>query len=382
MRRRLFQVLVVLVVLAVLVAGALGFLKFQYGRGVPYPGVGGEPVLPPGAVTTAAVMEFPTGCVTVSDDGRVFFDTHPFAAPGRFVAPKVFEVIDGVARAWPSEEAQSIFIAPFGLTADRQGRLWFTEPATLDRGATRLLAFDRNSGELVFEHLLPPGEARFAQDLRVSPDGRYVVLADTGIMRFTPGQLLVFDIEARRIVRRFQHPTLNAQDWVIRRWDGAPHRTLWGLINFQVGVDGITFSRDGKWLWYATMSHDTLYRLSASVLLDPSASDDAVAATIQAIGPKPLSDGIAATPEGSVLVTDIENGGVVEIAEDGTIQRLTASPDVIWADSVEVAPDGSAYLTDSAIPYYLPQDLGPPPRAVLDAGAPYRLYRIDRRPEQ
>ncbi|MCA9698898.1 MAG: hypothetical protein KC431_15345, partial [Myxococcales bacterium] len=320
--------------------------------------------------------ELPPGCVTVTHDGRVFFDTHPFAAPARFAAPHVFELVDGQARPWPSAEAQDLFVAPFGLTADRQGRLWLIEPATLDRSATRLLAFDLASGALAYELVLPEGEARFAQDLRISADGRHAVLADTGAFRFTPGQLVVVDLEERRIVRRFRDPSLEPQDWIIRRYDGAPHRVFWGLLTFQVGVDGIAFSDDGQWLWYATMSHDTLHRLSASALLDPSADDDAVAKTIETIGPKPLSDGIEATPAGTVLVTDVENGGVVEIAADGTLRRLSASAAVIWADSVSIAPDGTIYLTDSAIPAYLQPDLRPPSREQLDAAGPFALYRL------
>ncbi|MCA9686532.1 MAG: hypothetical protein KC457_30470, partial [Myxococcales bacterium] len=96
----------------------------------------------------------------------------------------------------------------------------------------------------------------------------------------------------------------------------------------------------------------------------------------ETIGPKPLSDGIEATPAGTVLVTDVENGGVVEIAADGTLRRLSASAAVIWADSVSIAPDGTIYLTDSAIPAYLQPDLRPPSREQLDAAGPFALYRL------
>ncbi len=358
-----------------LVVVGLVVVKLQFGGGSPFPDVSTPPEVPMSAVEAIA-LDLPPGCVTVSADGRVFFDTHPFAVPGRFGAPHLFEIVDGEPVPWPSEEAQSDLVAPFGLTTDAEGRLWITEPATLDRPATRLLAFDIASGERVFEHRLPAGEARFAQDLRVSPDGQSIVLADTGAFALTPGQLLVFDIATKRIVRTFRDESLNPQDWVIRRYDGRPHRVGFGLVSFQVGVDGITFSSDGDWLYYGTMSHDTMHRLPSDALLDPGVTNQALANRIQTVGTKPQSDGIAATPDGDVLVTDVENGGLAVLRPGGELATLTKSPDVIWADSVEIAPNGEIWFTDSAIPAYLQQTLQPPPREVLEAGAPYHIYRI------
>ena len=40
---------------------------------------------------------------------------------------------DGTTKPWPRLEVQWLFVAPFGLTADTQGRVWFIEPAALDR---------------------------------------------------------------------------------------------------------------------------------------------------------------------------------------------------------------------------------------------------------
>jgi hypothetical protein len=97
-------------------------------------------------------------------------------------------LVDGKPMPRPGKEQQDLFVAPFGFTADRQGPLWITEPATLDRDATRVLGFDIETARLVFEHTLPDGDVRFAQDLRVSPNGRYLILVDTGVFNFTPGQ--------------------------------------------------------------------------------------------------------------------------------------------------------------------------------------------------
>ena len=362
-----------LVILLVLMAAGLAAVKFRYGGGEPYPDVSTVPAV---FNINAVELEFPPGCVTVTPGGRVFFDTHPFAAPGRFKAPHVFELVDGEPVPWPSEDEQWLFTAPFGITAGGHGRLWMIEPATLERSATRILGFEVETGELIFDHALPDGEARFAQDLRVSPDGRQLVLADTGAFALTPGQLVVFDIGMKAIVRTFQHDSLNPQNWYIRRYDGQPHRVAWGLLTFQVGVDGLAFSPDGAWLYYGTMSHDTLYRIPTETLLDPGTSDRELAAAIEPVGQKPQSDGIATTPDGRILLADVENGGIAEMTPRGALRTLSSSPDVVWADSVEIGPDGRVWFTDSAIPAYLQPTLLPPAREVLAAAAPYRLYHF------
>lgn len=361
----------------VVLIGVLAIAKLLYGGGQPFPLDDADPAIP-WSVVQRVSLDMPPGCVTVAPSGRVFFDTHPFAAPQRFGLPHVFELVDGTPRPWPSEADQDLFVAPFGLHADDHGRLWVVEPATLDRSATRLLAFELASGDLLLDHSLPDGQARFAQDLRTSPDGRHLILADTGAFRFTPGQLVVFDIEARQVVRTLRHDSLDPQDWYIRRYDGAKHAVGFGLLTFAVGVDGITFSRDGRWLYYATMSHDTLFRVPAPLLLDPTVSDARLAQAIEAVGDKPQSDGIATDRNGDVLLTDVERGGLVRISETGQRSRVLAHPSIVWADSVEVGPSGSIWLTDSAIPAYLRQTLQPPSRQALQAAGPYQLIEIPR----
>ena len=64
------------------------------------------------------------------------------------------------------------------------------------------------------------------------------------------------------------------------------------------------------------------------------------------------------------------------MAPSGALRTLTASDQVVWADSVEVGPDGTIWFTDSAIPAYLQQTMLPPSREVLDAAGPYHLYRF------
>jgi sugar lactone lactonase YvrE len=362
--------------LAGLVAALLVFVKLRYGGGRPYPDVSTEPLVPAGQVETLVEHPLPLGNVATSRGGRIFYNTHPFTQSQRFTDAFVFELVGGQPRPYPDLASQGDLAFVFGLTVDALGRLWLVAPATLDRARTRLIAYDLASDRRVFDHEFEPGVARFAQDLRVSPDGRTLYLADTGAFRFTEASILVVDVADRAVRTRLKgHPSTQPQGWVMRTVRG-PHRVGFGLLTFSVGVDGVALSPDGAWLYYATMSHDTLYRVRTEYLRDGSLDDDALGAKVERVGPKPLSDGIELGADGSVLITDVENGGVARLDQAGNLRTLVKRPDVVWADGLAVAPDGAVLFTDSAIPGYLDQLLRPPARERLEAGAPYRLLRF------
>lgn len=363
-------------VLAGLLALVLAVVKLRYGLGDPYPDVSTAPVLPGDALSTLVELDLPPGNVTVSPDGRIFFNTHPFTQSHRLADAFLFELVGGQPRPYPDAASQPDLKFVFGMTVDSKGRLWVVSPATLDRERTRLQAFDLASGERVADHELEKGVGRFAQDLRVSPDGETLFLADTGAFRFTSAHILVVstrDWSARRILEG--DPTTQPQDWVIRTHDG-PYRIGYGLLTFQVGVDGIALGRDGTWLYFATMSHDTLCRVRVADAMDASLSAAELSKRVEKVARKPLSDGIEVAPDGSVLITDVENGGLARVSPGGELSTLVRDPRIVWADGVTVTPGGEVLFTDSSIPSYIDPLLRPPSVDRLRAGKPYRIYRL------
>ncbi len=338
-----------------------------------HPDLSTDPLVPWNEVETLIELDFPPGNVTVAPDGRTFFDLHPFAKPTRWVDAVLFELVDGEAVPYPSAELQDRLRGPLGLTVDRQNRLWVVEPKGLERYDTRLLGFDLGTDELVFEHELSPKEARFAQDLRVSPDGRTMYLADPGILTFIKPRLIVLDLQSRtaRPVLRDHHSVQPQRIATKTRW--GRHTLAWGAISFRVGVDGIAISADGTWIYYAAINHDGLFRVRRSHLDDPSLSEADLGDAVERVATKVLNDGIDIDDRNRVYLTDVENGGIARIDPDGRLSTLVRSDDVIWADGVVVTADDRVVFTDSALPAYLDQLGRPPKRETIERFAPFKL---------
>lgn len=359
-----------------LVALALAAVKVYFGGGQPYPDVSTAPLRDD--LEVAIELPFPPGMVAVGPEGQIYYTYHPFHAPQNHTDVLLFEWRDG----------QSVPVAQglgdrlhgiFGITVDSRGWIWAVRPGAMEGRPTEVLAIDPESGEITFEFQFADDMGGFAQDLRVSNDLRQVYLADTGLLRFTSAALIVLDTEslqARSVL--VDHESTAPQNWVMRRTDGSPYRLGYGLVTFQVGVDGLEISNDGAWLVYATMTHDSVYRVPTELLNDPTVPADVLEAAVERIGPGPMSDGIALDDRDAVILTDVENGGLMRLDGD-RLTTLVQDDAVDWADSVTVAPNGDIWFTDSALTALLDQFGGPPSRAEIDAAAPYAIYRLPSR---
>ena len=375
--KRIVEWLMLLCLVAVIVAAAgLFVLKTQFGHGEPYMVAGTKPLVAEDQLVTLVELPFPPGNIAVSHGGRVFFDYHPFARAERFSEATVFELVAGTPIPFPSGEQQAELKGVLGMTVDRQDRLWLVRPASPDSRETKLFAIDLERGEIVLRHTLTRDVTSFIQDLRVSPDGSTVYLADTGVMRLSPAALVVFDVATKTSRRVLEgHPSVKAQDWQIVTAQG-PLTLAYGLLTFAAGVDGIALDADGTHLYYGAMNHGTLYRIATAALADSSLGQDALGRQVEAVGAKPLSDGLAIDEEGTVYITDIVNGAIVRGARSRTGETLVSSPSVVWADGIALTDDRHLLFTDSALPTYLDPLMQPPSRATLDQHAPYRIYRV------
>ena len=140
------------VVLALVVVLLVG-VRLVYGGGEPYPDQRTPPLVPADEVEVLAELDWPPGNVTASAEGRIFFNTHPFVQSQRFADAFLFELVDGRPRPYPSAELQPDLQWVFGMTVDRQGRLWVISPAS---NSVSLLTGAKVPTKPLVEALKPP----------------------------------------------------------------------------------------------------------------------------------------------------------------------------------------------------------------------------------
>lgn len=356
---------------AVLLLAAAAALWQLFGGGRPYPDLSGVPVLPEGTIEAVVTTDEPIGNAAVSAAGRIFFTAHPEARP---TGPKLFEWVGGKAAPYPNADDQDkLFETPLGVAIDGRNQLWVIDPGGHGTGRPRLTAFDLASGKVAHQHdfgseIAPVGS--FLQDLQVSADGRWIYIADVGFWAKRPA-IVVYDARsgtARRVLSR--DPSVYPQNILIRN-QIRDMSYFGGILEMKTGIDGVALSRDGRWLYYAAMNHDTLYRVPTAALQDSKLDDAALAGAIEPVGKKPLNDGLAIDGGNNVFITDVEHQAVLRMAPDGSLATIVKDARIRWADGLSFGPDGWLYLADSAIPHLVLQS-----RGHVAASAPYHIWRF------
>jgi sugar lactone lactonase YvrE len=368
---RILPVFVGIVVVGLIV------IKIKYGTGKTYPDIGIENPEGNNRLEKLIKLDYPPGNVAVGENGHVYFNYHPLTHPTRFSNATVFEWADGKITPFPSAEMQKNFQGTFGLTVDKQNHLWTVEPATLDFKHTRIWAFDLTTKKTFYYYEFPEGVAKNAEDIRVTGDGKYIIFPNPGIFRFTTSQLLVYSVDDHSVRTAIDgDPSVTPEDWLMQT-EGKPLRLAYGLFNFAAGIDGIEISDDQQWLYLASMTHSRLYRVPLADVLNKDLSPKDVAAKIENLGAKPMSDGITLDKKGHVIITDVEHGGLMSFdPATKKITTLVRNKEILWADGVAVGPDNAIYFNDSAIPLCVGQFAAPPDTNLLLAHKPYYIYRL------
>ncbi len=360
MKRALLGIVVVLGVLALAV-------RLRFGGGERLDDRTTAPELPASAIELVADLDYPPGNIAVTPDGRVFFTYHPDGG-----APEhVMTLRDGAPVPFPAP-GYADFDTVLSLRVDRQGRLWTLDHARYGRGQPRLLAFDPATGQELHRYDFPSdvaGLLSMLNDFQVDPAGERIYIAESSPIAGTPA-VIVYDIATRTSRRLLDgHASVRTEDYRIQ----APGRdmTLFGLYTLRIGIDTIALDRRGEWLYYGPVTGGTLWRVRTHDLNDTTLSPEALAARVEAFAPKPISDGASSDDQGRIYLTDPEHSAVLALEPDRRLRTLVKDPKLRWPDGLSFGPDGSLYLTCSAL-----EDVLFRSGASRDAHAPYQIYRF------
>ncbi len=301
--------------------------------------------------------------VAVSRDGRIFVN---FPRWEKDVPISVAEVMrDGRLRPYPGAgwnawsnlkplSTQDHFVCVQSVTVDPQGFLWVVDPAAPGNeftkpGGPKLVKIDLSADKVVqvilFDETVAP-QGSYMNDVRVSPDGKYAYLTDSG----QKGALIVVDVAAgtaRRVLDG--DPRTQPEPGVVPMADGHELRRPDHRIP-AFAADGIALDAAGEWLYWQALVGRTLYRVRTSALRDAGAGGGADAgAGVERVATTHVADGLWMDGRGYLFLTDPAANAVRMRAPDGTTRIVAQDARLRWPDSLAEGADGSIYVTASHI---------------------------------
>ncbi len=317
-----------------------------------------------------ATLDEPPGNLAVSADGRVFFTHHAEAHP----EVKVLELINGQGVPYPSVEAQrSEFGDVFSLRIDQQGRLWSVDHGLHGLRGAKLVAIDLATNQVVQRFTLPSaiaGLGSYVQDFQVDAAGRFLYLADIGVLSGHPA-LIVLDAQTGRARRLLDaHPALLAEPYTINA-QGRRMILLGGLFWMHPAFDPIALDRRGEWLYVGAMASTSLSRVRVADLHDEHLTAAQLAAKVERYADKPACDGLTIDEQDNLYLTGVEDGVVWRLDAQKQLTAYAAHPKLRWPDGLSFGPNNVIYLADSDIP-----DVMLKSRAHITKSGPFYLFRF------
>lgn len=335
------------------------------------------PLLPSDAVEIVAELPRPPGNVAVAPDGRVFFSFHPEGNLGGDVS--VAELVGGEVVPYPNEAFQKTADTILSLRVDTHGRLWTLDYGHYGMSKPRLVAIDLASDEVVIDYTFPRSAApvgSMLNDFQVSPTGDAVYISDQSTLKQKQALVVVDFSGPNPIARRrlVEHPSVDNGAYDVFVHDELV--TVAGFFKPDYGVDAITFDQNREYLYFGALNSGELFRVPAKHLEyeESLMLDDELALHVEKVADTTMTDGAATDRAGHVYLTDMEHSAIVRVAPSGELEVLAQSELLRWPDGLSWAPDGSLYVTASALHEYLPELIRS--RWDIERGAPYHILRI------
>jgi len=148
-----------------------------------------------------------------------------------------------------------------------------------------------------------------------------------------------------------------------------------GVFTVRPNVDSIALSRDGKWLYFASVNDEKLYRIWTEDLLDTSIDSDVLGTRVQEFINKTQSDGMTTDSEGNIYYGDMEHSAVLRIntrfSEPITETLFQDDKLLRWPDGFSFGPDGYLYFTCSSLQHVIFKSA-----ANIAEHGPYHLFRF------
>ncbi len=334
------------------------------------------------AFSVVANFEQQVTGVAVSKDGRIFVN---FPRWEKDVPISVAEVMkDGSLKPYPNAEwnawsnlkplsLSDHFVCVQSVTVDPQGYLWVVDPAApgnefIKPGGVKLVKIDLKTNTVVkvfpFDATVAP-QGSYMNDVRVSPDGKYAYLTDSG----QRGALIVLDVTSGQAKRVLDGDArTQPEPGVVPMVDGHELRRPDNRIP-AFAADGIALDAAGKYVYWQALVGQTLYRVPTQSLISGTAGE--ISDSVEKLGTTNVADGLWMDEQGFLFITDPAQNAVRMRAPDGTMTVVAQDARLRWPDSMAEGADGSIYVTASHI-----QDMAQFHTHGSVQKGPWQLFRI------
>ena len=295
--------------------------------------------------------------MTITPSGDIILSLHQFYRP----VHRVVKIPEGTAEAVPfpndpisrgAQDAEVRLDSVQGIQCDRKGVVWMLDNGRRGESNARIVAWNDKRNELHKLIQLPPECVRvdsFVNDLVFVPDDPSTIFISDPAGG-NDAALIVLDVETgmgRRVLEGDISVRPMSSELIIdgnvvaaEGLDGVRTRP-------QFGVNSLTIDRKGKWLYFAALNSDILYRVDTKLLKDKSLKPAELAARVERYARKPHCDGISIDRDDNIYVTDLRAKaiGVIDSAKR-RYRLLVADADFEWPDGLCYADNRFYFYTN------------------------------------
>lgn len=283
--------------------------------------------------------------IAISKENRMFVNYPSWNVPSPF---KVAEIVNGKEVAYPSAQANELFICVQSVVIDDKNRLWILDPANPQFGGVaqsgaKLFQIDLKTNQIVKTFVFPKTVAlpeSYLNDVRFDTKNEIAYITDS-----TLGGIVVLDLNTGKSWRALENitevkanlPALNFP--TTGKWDGIVHS------------DGIEISKDRKTLYFQALTGNILYKIPTKILRNTKKSIAERKSKIQIENQYNVATDGLWLSDNQLFMGDLEKEKIW-VYDLKTKKGHNLDTELVrWADSFAQDNQGNIYFTTSQINY-------------------------------